>query len=159
MSLFESTMLSFCNSQSKLDFPTLRQGSRERKNATNKKIWHSLGFEPRSLAYRADALPTVSWQNLNINSYKLSNLQPIPPLSFLHVDFDRHVFVNSIFFLWMSSVDSIISIVIFHIFYVVIWINNVEFFQTLSKLDLPTLRHGSRERKNTTEQMKKYDTR
>ena len=34
MSLFESTLLSFCKPQSKLDLPTLRQGSRERKNAT-----------------------------------------------------------------------------------------------------------------------------
>ena len=34
MSLFESTLLSFCNPLSKLDIPTLRQGSRERKNAT-----------------------------------------------------------------------------------------------------------------------------
>ena len=34
MSLFESTLLSFCKLQSKLDLPTLRQGSRERKNAT-----------------------------------------------------------------------------------------------------------------------------
>ena len=34
MSLFESTLLSFCKPQSKLDLPTLRQGSWERKNAT-----------------------------------------------------------------------------------------------------------------------------
>ena len=34
MSLFESTLLSFCKPQSKLDLLTLRQGSRERKNAT-----------------------------------------------------------------------------------------------------------------------------
>ena len=34
MSLFESTLLSFCKPQSKLDLPTLHQGSRERKNAT-----------------------------------------------------------------------------------------------------------------------------
>ena len=34
MSLFESILLSFCKAQSKLDLPTLRQGSRERKNAT-----------------------------------------------------------------------------------------------------------------------------
>ena len=32
MSLFGSTLLSFCRPQSKLDLPTLRQGSRERKN-------------------------------------------------------------------------------------------------------------------------------
>ena len=34
MSLFESTLLSFCIPQSKLDLPTLRHVSRERKNAT-----------------------------------------------------------------------------------------------------------------------------
>ena len=34
MTLFESTLLSFFKSQSKLDLPTLRQGSRETKNAT-----------------------------------------------------------------------------------------------------------------------------
>ena len=34
MSLFESTLLSFCKSQSKLDLPTLRQSNRERKIAT-----------------------------------------------------------------------------------------------------------------------------
>ena len=33
MSLFESTLLSFCKPQSKFDLPALRQGSRERKNA------------------------------------------------------------------------------------------------------------------------------
>ena len=34
MSLFESKLLSYCKPQSKLDIPTLRQGSRERENAT-----------------------------------------------------------------------------------------------------------------------------
>ena len=33
-------------------------------------------------------------QILNINSYTLSNLQLIPPLSFLHLDFDRHVLLT-----------------------------------------------------------------
>ena len=33
VSLFESTLLSFCKPQSKLDLLTLRQGSREGKNA------------------------------------------------------------------------------------------------------------------------------
>ena len=37
MSLFESTLLSYCKPQSKFDQPTLCQGSRERKNSTNKK--------------------------------------------------------------------------------------------------------------------------
>ena len=58
MSLLESILLSFCRPRSKLDLPTLRQGSRERKNATEQKKRHSLGFESRSSAYRADALPT-----------------------------------------------------------------------------------------------------
>ena len=35
MSLFESTLLSFCKPQLKLDLPTLRQGSRERKKERN----------------------------------------------------------------------------------------------------------------------------
>ena len=34
MSLFESTLLSFCKPQTKLDLPTLRQGGWERMNAT-----------------------------------------------------------------------------------------------------------------------------
>ena len=34
ISLFESTLLSFCKPQSKLDVPTLHQSSRELKNAT-----------------------------------------------------------------------------------------------------------------------------
>ena len=34
MPLFETTLLSFCKTHSKLDLPTLRQGRRERKNAT-----------------------------------------------------------------------------------------------------------------------------
>ena len=33
MSLFESTLFSFCKLQGKLDIPTLRQGSKEGKNA------------------------------------------------------------------------------------------------------------------------------
>ena len=39
MSLFESTLLSFCNPQSKFDLPTLGQGSRERYNAINLYIY------------------------------------------------------------------------------------------------------------------------
>ena len=33
MSLFESTLLSFCKPQSKFDLPTIRQDSIEKKNA------------------------------------------------------------------------------------------------------------------------------
>ena len=57
MSLFESSFLSFCKPQSKLDLPTFRRGSREIINATEQ-IKNSLGFQPRCWAYRADALPT-----------------------------------------------------------------------------------------------------
>ena len=57
MPLFELTLLSFCKPQSKFGLPTLRQGRRERKKATNKK-YDSRGFELISSAYRADALPT-----------------------------------------------------------------------------------------------------
>ena len=39
----------------------------------------------------------VGWQNLSFYPDKLSNLQPIPPLSFFHVEFDQQDFVNSIF--------------------------------------------------------------
>ena len=34
LSVFDSTLMSFCKPQSILDIPTLRQGCRERKNAT-----------------------------------------------------------------------------------------------------------------------------
>ena len=55
----------------------------------------------------------------------------------------------------MSTVDSIFSIVILHICMSFFLINIVEFFcKPQSKLDLPTLRLGSRERKNATEQIK-----
>ena len=38
MSLFESTLLSFCKRQSKLDLPTLRQGSREERTEQTKNM-------------------------------------------------------------------------------------------------------------------------
>ena len=52
MSLFESTLFNFYKPQSKLDFPTLRQGSRERKNAMEQienktQAWNSLPSELR----------------------------------------------------------------------------------------------------------------
>ena len=44
-----------CKPLSKLDLPTLRKGSRVEITQRNKlKIRHSLAFEPRSLACRAD---------------------------------------------------------------------------------------------------------
>ena len=49
----------------------------------------------------------------------------------------------------MSTVDPIFIIVIF-ILICRLFINIVEFYKPLSKLDLPTVRQGSRERKNAT---------
>ena len=54
----------------------------------------------------------------------------------------------------MSIVDSIISIVIFHILYVVMLVNIVVFLQIPVKFALQTIRHGTRERNNATEQIK-----
>ena len=47
-----------CKPLSKLDLPTVRLAEKERTQRTKLKIHHSLCFEPRSSAYRADALPT-----------------------------------------------------------------------------------------------------
>ena len=58
MSLFESTLFSFCKLKSKLDLPTLRQGSSERKNATEQiKNMILAGFEPWSSAFRVMLYP------------------------------------------------------------------------------------------------------
>ena len=51
----------------------------------------------------------------------------------------------------MPTIDSIFSIAIFSYLYVVILIYIVEFCKPQPKLDLSTLRQGSRERKNATE--------
>ena len=73
-SLFESTLLSFCKNQSKLDVPTLRQGSRERKNATPKKYDTRYYFNPGPRLIALILYPLSygdSWQNLNPNPHKL----------------------------------------------------------------------------------------
>ena len=52
-------VIKLCKALSKLELPTRRKGSREERTHRNKLIIrHSLGFEPRSTACRADALPT-----------------------------------------------------------------------------------------------------
>ena len=76
MSLLESTLLSSCNPQSKFDLPTLRQDSREEKNATEKKYIYDTRYDlnpdHRIIAPMLYPLSYgVSWQNLNINPYKL----------------------------------------------------------------------------------------
>ena len=54
----------------------------------------------------------------------------------------------------MSTVDSIFSIAIFHICLSLFESKLLNFCKRQPKLDLPTLRQGSRERKNTTKQIK-----
>ena len=57
--LFLINIIKLCIPLPKLDLPTLLHGSREERTQRNKlEIRHSLGLEPRDLAYRADALPT-----------------------------------------------------------------------------------------------------
>ena len=58
------------------------------------------------------------------------------------------------FFLLMSTVDSIFSIVIFYICISLYESTLLSYCNPKSKLDLPTLREGSREGKNATEQIK-----
>ena len=61
----------------------------------------------------------------------------------------------TVFFLWMSTVDSIYLVLYFRIL-VCPYENQCwrVYCQPQSKLDLPTLRQGCRERKNATEQIK-----
>ena len=54
----------------------------------------------------------------------------------------------------MCTVDSIFGIVIFHICMSLFESTFFSFCIPQSKLDPPTLRHGFRERKNTTEQIR-----
>ena len=69
MPLLESLLLSFIATQSKLDLPTLRQGSRERKNATEQiknmtlaMIWTQVLRHIAPTLYQLSY--DVSWQNL-----------------------------------------------------------------------------------------------
>ena len=83
---------------------------KERTQRNKQKIWHSLGFEPRSFGisrrcstYSATVSVGITWiLNLlglhNINSLRRS-------LSFLWT-FDRHFSLLTVFFIWLSSDDS-----------------------------------------------------
>ena len=144
----------FMQTLTKLDLPTLRKGSTEERTQRNKwKIWHSLGLEPRSSAYVVPMLYPLSygcqWAELNFCPYKLSNLK-FTPLPSLHVDFySRHVII--VFYSFFIIVHCWFHYIIqqFSLKYVGFFlINVVKFMQTLTKLDLPTLR------KDATEQMK-----
>ena len=81
MPLFETTLLSFCKTHSKLDLPTLRQGSRERKNATeqikNMKLDRIFFiFFLCSVALFLSLLPfrSVGMSNFDWGLHKLSNV-------------------------------------------------------------------------------------
>ena len=118
-----------------------------RRDMPKLKIWHSLGLEPRSSAYLAPMLYPLSygcqWAELNFFPYQLSNLK-FTQLPSLHVDiYSRHVYNSVLFFLYNCPL--LISV---HITAVLIkicrfLINFAKFMQTLTKLDLPTLRNGS----------------
>ena len=148
-------MLNLCKPLSKLDIPTLRKGRREIKNATEQNKNLSLarirtlahGFSPRCSIHWATVSVGRSWILILI-SFK----SPTHSAAFFHVDVYRHVLLK-IFFLLMSIVDSISNIAIFYICLSFFSISNVEFCKPLSKLGLPTLCQGSRERKNATEQI------
>ena len=147
---FWINVVKFMQTLTKLDLPTLRKGSTEERTQRNKwKIWHSLGLEPRSSAYLAPMLYPLSygcqWAELNFFRHRLSNLK-FTPMPSLHVDFySRHVVYSVLFFLHncpllipLRNTAVLIKICRF-------WINVVKFMQTLTKLNLPTLRKGSTE--------------
>ena len=73
---------------------------------------------------------------------------------YIYIQHIIYIYVYIAFFLWMSTVDSIFSIVIFHICMSLFESTLLNFCKPQSKLGHATLRHGSRERKNATEQIK-----
>ena len=105
----------------------------------------------------ADVYPlsyACQWAELNFCPYKLSNLK-FTPLPSLHVDFySRHVVNSVLFFLHncpllipLHNTAVLIKICRF-------WINVVKFMQTLTKLDIPTLRKGSTEERTQRKKWK-----
>ena len=88
---FKSTLLILCKPLRNWTFQRFAGAAQKKgRNGTNKKIWHSLGHEPRSSAYLAPIPYPLSygcqWAELNFFPYKLSNLK-FTPLPSLHVDF------------------------------------------------------------------------
>ena len=66
------------------------QQRKKQRNGTNEKYDTRLDLNPGPSTYRSEALPTVLRCQLaepEINPYKLTHLQIIPPLSFFRVDF------------------------------------------------------------------------
>ena len=132
-----------------------REAEKKRSQRNKHETWHSLGYEPRPMDYRAD-VPTTEqrclWKILNINPYWLSNLQLIPQISFLHMDNERHVLITVFFgnvHCWFYF-----TIVIFHNCMSLFQSPKLSFCKPQSKLDLPTLRQCSRETNFATEQIK-----
>ena len=112
--IFWINVAKFMQALTKLDIPTFRKGSTEERTQRNKwKIWHSLGLEPRSSAYLAPMLYTLSygcqWAELNSCPYKLSNLK-FTLLPSLHMDiYSRHV-DNSVFLFFLHNCPLLIPL-------------------------------------------------
>ena len=154
----------FTQTLTKLDLPTLRKGSTEERTQRNKwKIWHSLGLEPRYNI--VDSRTTYFNENCCIIYYiyiyvcmwvcftKLSTNECFHYLVYIvKSSFKCYVYIytymyiyiyNSLFFLHNCPLliplhNTAVLIIICRF-----WINVVKFMQTLTKLDLPTLRKGS----------------
>ena len=124
------------------------------KNMTLARIWTQVirHFAPTlyQLSYG------VSCQNLNSKKKKLSHLQITPPLSFFRLEClnDICLFIDSIFSMDVHSWYYLFSIVFLDISMPLFESMLLSLLLSQSKLDLPTLCHGSRERKNATEQIK-----
>ena len=122
MSLFESTLLSFCKPQSKFDLPTLHHGSRERKNSTEQiinvtlaRIWTQvLGSSRRCSTNWATVSAGRFWILILIS---FSNLQPIPPLSRLHVDFS-----STCIYIYICDGERILNVMIMYTVYIYMYI-------------------------------------
>ena len=116
MPLYESMLLSLLLSQSKLDLPTLCHGSRERKKASEQiknmtlaRIWTQV---LRHIAPTLNQLSYgVSWQNLKlilISFHIFKSLRHY--LSFVWTFWTTYFFLLTVFFQWMSTVESIYSV-------------------------------------------------
>ena len=98
----------------------------------------------------------VSWQNLNINPYKISHLQSTPPLSFFRVDYlnDIFLFIDSTFSMHVHSWFYLFSIVFFYISMPLLESMLLSLLPTQVEIGPSNASPGSLERKNATEQIK-----
>ena len=120
-----------------MDLPTLRQGSRERKNATGQiknmtlaMIWIQVLRHIAPTLYQLSY--GVSWQKLSLIHMSFTHLQVTPPLSFFRVDLlnDSFLFIDSIFFFYECPqlILFLLYSILFGYLYAVIRINVVECF-------------------------------